>query len=58
MASLLGDRSSTVTFADIETKKKERRTGAGAGDKGLPLPVFHESEAGGLFCNIGLILGL
>ena len=40
MASLLGERSSTVTFADLETNKKERRTGAM--DKGLP--IFHESD--------------
>ena len=42
MASLLGERSNTVTFADLETNKKERRTGAAAMDKSLP--IFHESD--------------
>ena len=42
MASLLGEKSSTVTFADLETSKKERRSGAAALDKGLP--IFHESD--------------
>ena len=39
---MLGEKSSTVTFADIETSKRERRTGAGTVDKSLP--IFHESD--------------